>query len=82
MIDSTAKMLAGQFFDKFAAVVGGEAAAAVPEATPDATMEPEVTQTRGGTAHAPVSRISPQDWIGIGALVVVVALLAFALLGN
>ncbi|MHB1104179.1 MAG: SRPBCC family protein [Devosia sp.] len=61
LIDSTARTLATQFFDKFAGIVGGGAAsaeAAAPMAA--ATAQP---------------RLPPQAWMILGAAVVVVAAL-------
>jgi carbon monoxide dehydrogenase subunit G len=69
LIDATSKKMAGQFFDKFAAEVGGDA-----EAAPEAVPAPEAAAAP--TAEAPSSSggISPMVWIG-GLIAVVVVVL-------
>jgi len=69
LIDSTAKSLAGQFFDRFAELVGGEA-----EPVPAAAASPPA-------AAAATPRLSSQGRLAIGAaIVVIVVILLVALL--
>lgn len=84
LIDSTAKKMAGEFFGKFADVVGGPAAEA--EAAPAADAAPAgAPEAPAAPSAAPAAApaqsgggLSPKIWVGglILAVVVVLALLA------
>lgn len=73
LVDSTARKLSGQFFEKFAELVGpGEAAEAVLEAA-----EPAVAPEAAAPAPAPTPSSGTQTyiWIVAGIVVVVIGLL-------
>lgn len=74
LIDATSKKMAGQFFDKFALEVGGEAPASSESTAPEAAAAP--TSAPAATAPASSSGISPMVWIGGLIAVVVIVLIA------
>ena len=69
LIDTTAKKLAGEFFDKFAEEVASEPE---PEVEPEAEVEAE-----SSTQASPSQGLSPKVWVGglIAAVVVILLLL-------
>jgi carbon monoxide dehydrogenase subunit G len=69
LIDATSKKMAGQFFDKFAAEVGGDVETATAAAT-----APEAAAAPAAEAPASSGGISPMIWIG-GLIAVVIVVL-------
>ncbi|MGE3711466.1 MAG: hypothetical protein AB7G35_17580, partial [Hyphomicrobiaceae bacterium] len=74
LIDSTAKMLAGQFFNRFEEIVVASVATAN-----DAPPAPETISTASGPASSP--GLSPGSVAWIILAVLGIALIAFYLLG-
>jgi len=79
LIDSTAKKMANEFFGKFAALVGDEAAAEK-EATPAETSTADATPSAPATSgtEAPSGGISPMIWIGGLIAIVAIGLIIFS----
>jgi carbon monoxide dehydrogenase subunit G len=81
LIDSTARSMADQFFDRFAAQLNPVAAAPAASPTPGpaaAPVGPDIWQTAGRWLFEPIMGVQPQVIFGLGATAFVLILL-FAL---